>query len=144
MADNKTKATAASVHEHIQAKANAKQLADCMQLLALLERITDSQPLMWGPSIIGYGCYHYQYESGRKGTAPLTGFAIRGAELVLYLACDWPQAPELLAQLGKHKMGKACVYIKRLEDINLKVLEALIAGSVMELKNRYGSGGELS
>lgn len=137
MADNKTKATAASVQEHIQAKAKAKQLADCMQLLALLERITDSQPLMWGPSIIGYGCYHYQYESGRKGTAPLTGFAIRGAELVLYLACDWQQAPELLAQLGKHKMGKACVYIKRLEDVDLSVLAALVAGSVAELQRRY-------
>jgi hypothetical protein len=137
MADNKTKATAASVQAHIQAKANAKQLADCMQLLALLEQITQSQPLMWGPSIIGYGCYHYQYESGRKGTAPLTGFAIRGAELVLYLACDWPQAPELLAQLGKHKMGKACLYIKRLEDVDLSVLAALVEGSVAELQRRY-------
>lgn len=137
MADNKTKVTAASVHAHIQAKANAKQLADCMQLMALLERITQSQPLMWGPSIIGYGCYHYQYESGRKGTAPLTGFAIRGAELVLYLACDWPQAPELLALLGKHKMGKACLYIKRLEDVDLSVLAALVEGSVAELQRRY-------
>jgi hypothetical protein len=137
MADNKTKVTAASVHAHIQAKANAKQLADCMQLMALLERITQSQPLMWGPSIIGYGCYHYQYESGRKGTAPLTGFAIRGAELVLYLACDWPQAPELLAQLGKHKMGKACLYIKRLEDVDPSVLAALVEGSVAELQRRY-------
>ncbi len=137
MADNKTRATTASVQEHIQAKANTKQLADCMQLMALLERVTTLQPVMWGPSIIGYGCYHYQYESGRKGTAPLTGFAIRGAELVLYLACDWQQAPELLAQLGKHKMGKACVYIKRLDDVDLSVLAALVAGSVAELQRRY-------
>ena len=144
MAENKTKATAASVDEYMRTKANPKQLADCLQLMALLERVTQFHPQMWGPSIIGYGCYHYQYESGRKGTAPLTGFAIRGAELVLYLACDWQQAPELLAQLGKHKMGKACLYIKRLEDINLQVLEALITGSVQTLQNRYGSSGALS
>lgn len=141
MADNKTKATAASVTDYIQAKANTKQLVDCVQLMALLERVTQLQPLMWGPSIIGYGCYHYQYESGRKGTAPLTGFAIRGTELALYLAPYWQDAPALLAQLGKHKMGKGCLYIKRLDDVNLEVLEALITGSVTELKNRYGNGG---
>jgi hypothetical protein len=138
MAENKTKATAACVDEYIKTKANTKQQADCMLLLALFARVTQLQPVMWGPSIIGYGCYQYQYESGRKGTAPLTGFAIRGAELVLYLACDWQQAPELLAQLGKHKMGKGCLYIKRLDDVNLCVLEALVLGSVAELQRRYG------
>ena len=141
MADNKTKATDASVSDFIQAKANAKQLADCDLLLALFARVTQQQPMMWGPSIIGYGSYQYRYESGRTGTAPLTGFAIRGADLVLYLLADFPQAPALLEQLGKHKMGKACLYLKRLEDINLTVLETLVAGSVAELQRRYGHNG---
>jgi hypothetical protein len=97
---------------------------------------------MWGPSIVGYGSYTYRYESGHSGEACLTGFAVRGRELVVYIVAENPAQVELLAKLGKHKMGKACLYFKRLTDIDVKVLEALIAGSVAEVKRRYPNPGD--
>jgi hypothetical protein len=95
---------------------------------------------MWGPSIVGYGAYTYTYESGHSGTACLVGFAVRGKELVIYLLAESPAQRALLAKLGRHKMGKSCLYIKRLSDLDPKVLEALITGSVAELKRRYPAG----
>jgi hypothetical protein len=92
---------------------------------------------MWGPSIVGYGSYTYTYESGRSGDACLTGFAVRGKELVVYVMAENPGQVDLLAKLGKHKMGKSCLHVKRLADLDIKVLEALIAGSVAEAKRRY-------
>jgi hypothetical protein len=97
---------------------------------------------MWGPSIVGYGSYTYRYESGHSGDACLTGFAVRGKEIVLYLIADTPEQVELLAKLGRHRMTKACLYLKRLADIDVKVLEGLIAGSVAEVKRRYPSTGD--
>jgi hypothetical protein len=93
---------------------------------------------MWGPSIVGYGSYTYRNESGHSGDAPIAGFAIRGREIVVYLGVDDPGQAELLAQLGQHKMGKSCLYLKRLKDIEVKVLERLIDNSVAEVKRRYG------
>ena len=138
MAELKTRATEASVDDYIATRASEEQAADCKTLMALLKKLTRQQPKMWGPSIVGYGSYRYTYESGRTGEMCLVGFAIRGRELVLYLAVDDPEQQERLSKLGKYKMGKACLYIRRLAEVDLKVLEQLVAGSMAELKHRYG------
>lgn len=141
MAEAKTKPTSASVEEYLASKASPEQLADCKALMALLEKVTKQAPKMWGPSIVGYGSYSYRYESGRTGESCLTGFAVRGKELVVYLAADSQEQQALMARLGKHKMGKACLYFKRLADLDTKVLETLVAGSVAEIKRRHTVAG---
>jgi len=141
MADNKTHATSASVDDYIASRASDAQRADCQALMAMFERVTGQAPKMWGPSIVGHGAYRYTLESGRTGESCLAGFAIRGRELVVYLAAEGADQPALLARLGPHRMGKACLYIKRLADLDASVLEQLVAGSVAELRRRYGAGG---
>lgn len=138
MAESKTKPTGASVDAYLASKATPEQLADCEAIMAICKRVTKLQPYMWGPSIVGYGSYTYKYETGRSGEAPLVGFAVRGRELVIYVGMDDPQQGELLARLGKHKMGKSCLYLKRLADLDVAVLEKLIGGSVAGLKRRHG------
>ena len=137
MAENKTKPTDASVEDYIASRANEQQHSDCQELMALLEKITRQPPKMWGPSIVGYGVYRYTYESGRTGEAPWVGFAIRGRELVLYVVGEGDRQKALLSRLGKHKMGKSCLYFKRLADLDQSVLEQLIANSVEEVRRRY-------
>lgn len=137
MAETKTKPTSVSVDDYLQSKASPEQLADCRAIMAICKRVTKQQPKMWGPSIVGYGTYTYTYESGRSGDACLIGFAVRGRELVVYIVADTPEQADLLARLGKHKIGKSCLYFKRLADLDVGVLEALIAGSVAEVKRRY-------
>ncbi|MDC8015537.1 DUF1801 domain-containing protein [Tahibacter soli] len=137
MAETKTKPTAVSVDDYLASRASAEQLADCKALMAICKRVTKQSPKMWGPSIVGYGSYSYRYDSGHSGEMCIIGFAVRGRELVVYIVSDTPEQAALLARLGKHKMGKACLYFKRLADIDVKVLEALIAGSVAEVKRRY-------
>jgi hypothetical protein len=137
MAETKTKPTDASVDEYLASRASPEQLKDCKAIMAICKRVTKQQPKMWGPSIVGYGSYTYRYESGHSGDACLAGFAIRGKELVIYLDCESSVQVDLLAKLGKHKMTKACLYIKRLADLDVNVLEALIAGSVADVKRRY-------
>lgn len=105
----------------------------------MLKRVTKQAPKMWGPSIVGYGSYQYKYESGRTGESCLTGFAIRGRELVVYLVAEGKEQEALLSKLGPHKMGKSCLYLKRLSDIEPLVLEKLVAGSVAELKRRHSA-----
>lgn len=138
MTENKTKATDASISDYIASRAQAQQGNDCHALMALLEQLTGHSAKMWGPSIVGYGSYSYTYDSGRSGEAPLTGFAIRGRDLVLYLSVDSEEQQALLTRLGKHKMGKSCLYFKQLADLDSFVLEQLIAGSINELRQRYG------
>ena len=138
MPEAKTQPTSASVADYLASKANAEQLADCKALMALLKKVTSQAPKMWGPSIVGYGSYSYRYDSGRTGESCLTGFAVRGKELVVYLVADSPDQQALLALLGKHKMGKSCLYFKRLADLDVKVLEALVAASVAETQRRHG------
>lgn len=138
MTENKTKATDASISDYIASRAQAQQGDDCLALMALLEQLTGQSAKMWGPSIVGYGSYSYTYDSGRSGEAPLTGFAIRGRDLVLYLSVDSEEQQALLARLGKHKMGKSCLYFKQLADLDSSVLEQLIAGSITELRQRCG------
>jgi len=137
MADNKTKPTDASVDDYIASRANAQQHADCRELMALLEKVTRQTPRMWGPTIVGYGSYRYTYESGRTGEAPLTGFAIRGRDLVVYLSAEGQAQRSLLSKLGKHKIGKVCLYFKQLADLDQSVLEKLVVNSVADLKRRY-------
>ncbi len=130
MPENKTKPTDASVEEYIASRANEEQRADCKALMSIFKRITKQQPKMWGPSIVGYGSYRYTYESGRTGEICLAGFAIRGRELVVYLVAEGREQEALLSKLGKHKMGKSCLYFKRLADLDKAILEALVANSV--------------
>ncbi|HEX2223510.1 MAG TPA: DUF1801 domain-containing protein [Thermoanaerobaculia bacterium] len=119
-------------------RANEQQRSDCQELMALLQEITRQPPKMWGPSIVGFGVYRYTYESGRTGEAPLVGFAIRGRDLVLYLLAEGERQKALLSRLGKHKMGKSCLYFKRLADLDKPALEELVANSVAEVRQRYG------
>lgn len=138
MTPNKTQATDASVAAYLAARGSPAQQLDCAQLMRLLQQATGEPARMWGPSIVGYGRYHYRYDSGREGEACRVGFAIRKAELVLYLVADSPEQAALLARLGKHKMGKACLYFKRLADLDPAVLGQLVAGSLAALKRQHG------
>ncbi len=111
--------------------------ADCAALVAIIERVTQCKPVMWGDKLVGFGSYSYRYASGHSGTFFLAGFSPRKTDLSVYLlgACE-PQTA-LLAKLGKHKMGKSCLYIKRLSDIDTQVLEQLVQSSVTEVKRLY-------
>jgi hypothetical protein len=140
MAENKTKPTDASVDDYIASRANAQQEADCRQLMAMFERVTRATPRMWGPSIVGYGSYPYTYESGRTGESPLGAFAIRGRDLVVYLM-PGKQQRSLLSKLGKHRIGKSCLYFRQLADLDTAVLEKLVVASIAEARRRYGSNG---
>ena len=137
-AKNKTKPTGASVKDYIASRANERQRADVRELMALLESITEHPPKMWGPSIVGYGSQRYTYESGRTGEVPLACFAIRGRDLVVYVYAESKKQKALLGKLGKHSMGKSCLYFRRLADIDKSVLEEIVAGSIVEFRERYG------
>lgn len=140
MPENKTKRTGASVADYIASKANAQQRTDCRALMALFKKVTRQSPKMWGPSIVGYGSYRYTYDTGRSGEAPLLGFAIRGREFVVYVSTEGAKQKALLSKVGKHKMGKVCLYFKQLADLDRPTLEKLVAGSIAEVRQRYGSG----
>jgi Domain of unknown function (DU1801) len=137
MADAKTKPTSASVDEYLASRATAEQLVDCRAIMAICERVTGQPPVMWGPSIVGFGSYSYRYDSGHSGTSCLTGLAVRGKEVVVYLMAESPAQVELLTRLGKHRRTAACLYLKRLADVDTAVLEQLIAASVADLRRRY-------
>jgi hypothetical protein len=136
-AGNKTRPTGASVDDYLAARGSEQQRAECRELIALFRKITRQPPKMWGPSIVGFGSYRYTYESGRSGQMPLAAFAIRGRELVVYLMPEQDGQKSLLSRLGPHKMGKSCLYFKRLADLDRSVLEKLVAGSIAEVRRRY-------
>lgn len=138
MAQNKTKATDASVDDYIASRANAQQHADCRELMAMFRKITRQQPRMWGPSIVGYGSFGYTYDSGRTGEAPLAAFAIRGRDLVVYVMVEGEEQRSLLSRLGKHRIGKSCLYFKQLADLDKSVLEKLVVNSIAEARQRFG------
>ena len=142
MAKTKTKPTGASVDAYLASRASPEQLADCKAVMAMCKRVTKQQPKMWGPSMVGYGSYSYKYESGHSGDAFLTGFAVRGKELVVYVVAESPEQLALLAKLGRHRMGKSCLYFKRLADLDVEVLEAIIARSVAGVRRRYPQPGD--
>lgn len=137
MPEAKTKPTSANIDEYLASRANPEQISDCKALMTLLKKITKQSPKMWGPSIVGYGSYSYKYDSGHTGESCLTGFAVRGKDLVVYLVAESPEQQALLARLGKHKMGKACLYFKRLVDLDIKILERLICQSVAKIQRRH-------
>ncbi len=137
MAENKTKATNASVDDYIAAIADEERRGDCLALVKLMSHITNEKPVMWGPSIVGFGHYHYRYDSGREGDACVAGFSSRKPDISVYLTASGPHQDVLLKKLGKHKMAKCCLSIRRLSTIDMKVLEQLITESVVEIKRRY-------
>ena len=137
MSAPKTKPTKVSAESHIAAIANEEQRNDARSLVALMRKVTKQEPRMWGPSIVGFGSYHYKYASGHEGDSALTGFAVRGRELVVYIAPGFEGRDALLAKMGEHSTGKVCVYIRRLADVDLKVLEKLLARSMADTKSRY-------
>jgi len=136
LAENKTQPTAIDPYEFIKQVDNAQQREDSEELIALMKKVTGKPPKMWGPSIVGFGKYHYKYDSGREGDMCLTGFSPRKPNLVLYLGPGL-EDEKLMAQLGKHKRGQGCLYIKKLDDIDRKVLQQLIVKSVAEMRKRY-------
>ena len=138
----KTKPTEVSAESHIAAIANEEQRNDAQKLVALMRRVTRQEPRMWGPSIVGFGSYHYKYATGHEGDSAITGFAVRGSELVVYIAQGFEGRDVLLAKLGKHRTGKVCVYIRRLANVDLTVLETLVARSIADTKRRYPHSNE--
>jgi hypothetical protein len=135
MPENKTQATTASVDDYIAAITDEPKRKDSQTLLDLLKKITDDVPVLWGDSIIGFGSYHYQYESGNEGDMPLIGFSPRKREFAIYIMSGFDQLQAHLNKLGKYKTGKSCLYIKRLSDININVLSELMKESVGIVKS---------
>lgn len=133
----KTTITDQSVIEFIELIENPKKREDAYQLLDIFTETTGYDAKMWGPSIIGFGAYHYKYESGHEGDAPLVGFSPRKAKISLYFATGDSEREDLLKNFGKHTTGKACVYINKIADIDVDVLKALIVQSVRFLKETY-------
>jgi len=138
MAENKTKPTQASVESYIAAIEDEARRKDCEALSKLMTQVAKQPATMWGPSIVGFGSYHYKYESGREGDSCLVGFSNRKSEICLYLTADVLAQEELVSKLGKHKTGKGCLYVRKLGDVDLKVLEKLVAGAAAQRKQRYG------
>jgi hypothetical protein len=136
MADIKTKVTEASPSAFINKVGDAQKRKDCHELIALMQEITGKPAKMWGPSIVGFGKYHYKYESGREGEMLMTGFSPRKQNLTIYLGSSM-HASDLLAKLGKHKTGKGCLYINRLDDVDRKILRTLVAKAVEDMRKRY-------
>ncbi|MCC6462052.1 MAG: DUF1801 domain-containing protein [Saprospiraceae bacterium] len=137
MAKNKTTATQSSVFDFLQGVADEKKREDGFRLLELMQEQTGLEPKMWGPSIIGFGTYHYRYESGHEGDAPLVGFSPRASAISLYLAPHFEGKEALLARLGKHKAAVACIYIKKLGDIDTAVFAEMIDRSIAYTKKLY-------
>ncbi len=133
----KTKATPVSVADFIEAVADERQRDDAKKITAMMERLSGHKPKMWGPSIIGFGSYHYKYDSGHEGDMARIGFSPRKANTVLYLLDGFDGHAELMEKLGKHKTGKSCLYIKRLSDIDEGVLEQLCLESLKWMAQKY-------
>ena len=137
MAENKTQATSVDVTAFIEAVADETQRADGHAIAAMMARLSGEPPKMWGPSIIGFGSYHYKYDSGREGDSLRIGFSPRKGQTVLYLPGTISGQADLLARLGKHKEGKGCLYIKRLSDVDIAVLEEMVRASVGYMAEAY-------
>ncbi|MBS4208664.1 DUF1801 domain-containing protein [Bacillus sp. FJAT-50079] len=137
MYELKTKETDNSVIEFIERVDSIKKREDAYRLLDIFTETTGYEAKMWGPSIIGFGSYHYKYESGHEGDAPLVGFSPRKAKISLYFAVGDPKREELLKEFGKHTTGKACVYVNKVADIDVDVLKALIKQSIVFLRELY-------
>ena len=139
MADNKTKPTKVSVASFIAQLADPTKRSDAKALVELLREVTGEPPKMWGPSIIGFGTCHYKYDSGREGDMPVAGFSPRKAATVIYILTGARGSEALFAKLGRHTIGKSCLYIKKLADVDPAVLKTLVVRSVAEIRSRYPS-----
>jgi hypothetical protein len=137
MADMKTKPTKKSVEEFLNEIEDPKRKEDCYTLLGLMKEATREEPKMWGENMVGFGTYHYKYESGREGDYFLTGFSPRKSNLTLYMLSGFRGYEDLLAKLGKHKSSQSCLYLKSLKDIDLGVLLELIIKTSREISTRY-------
>lgn len=137
MAENKTKPAPQSVTDFIADVENPKRRADAEVLDTMFRRVTGWQPRMWGPTLIGYGEYHYIYESGRTGDMLATGFSPRKANLVLYIMPGYQDFGSILDRLGKHKLGKSCLYINKLADVDMSVVEEIVRAGLDDLGRRW-------
>lgn len=138
MAEQKTKVTDADVSGFINAFANSEQKKkDSFELIKILQDITGEPPRMWGPTIIGFGSYHYKYKSGHEGDAPVLGFSPRKAAFSLYIYSDTEKSKSILSDLGKYKMGKACIYVNKLADIHIPVLKELCIETIKYLDEHH-------
>ena len=137
VAENKTKATTASVTKFIKSIDDTQMRADARKVAAMMRRATGKRARMWGTSMVGYGTYHYRYASGREGDYMITGFSPRKRALTVYIMPGFSSFSKLMAKLGKYKTGKSCLYIKRLADVDETILERLIDGSVEKMRKKY-------
>ena len=135
--ENKTKPTEASPEDFLASLDHPVRKADAERLLEIFADVTGMTPKLWGPSIIGYGQYHYKYESGREGDFMMTGFSPRKQNLSIYILPGYSDFSEILGRLGKHKHGKSCLYINKLSDVDIDVLKELIAAGLEDLKRKY-------
>ena len=133
----KTQITSANPKAFVEALTHPTRRRDGLQLLDLFETVTGLEPKMWGPSIIGYGRYHFRYDSGREGDWFLTGFSPRSAQLVIYIMPGYGDLSEALNRLGKHRVGKSCLYINKLADIDVDVLAEMVEASLAIMKTKY-------
>ena len=136
-AQNKTVETKGSVTSFLNSVADETKKKDCFAIAEIMKQQTGFDPKMWGPAIVGFGSYHYKYESGREGDAPLVAFSPRKSEISLYLSSSFEKREELLAKFGKHKAAKGCVYIKKLADVDVEVLKKMVALSAKNVKKMY-------
>jgi Domain of unknown function (DU1801) len=137
MAELKTKKNNASVTDFLDSVRDEQKRRDSFEILNLMKEISGEEPKMWGSSIIGFGQYHYKYQSGREGDWMKTGFSPRKQNLTIYAMCDVNKYSTLLAKLGKHKTGKGCLYINKLDDVNPDVLKELVTETFVYMSNKY-------
>lgn len=137
MAENKTRATNASVKQFLLGIEDRQQRRDLKKIAAMMRRATGKRARMWGPGIVGYGSYHYRYESGREGDFLITGYAPRKQAMAIYILPGFARFGKLMDKLGTYKTGKSCLYIKRLADVDEKVLEQLIRDAVNYMRKHY-------
>lgn len=133
-AELKTRVNDASVEKFLNAVKDEQARTDCYEILKMMKQVTKEEPKMWGSSIVGFGSYHYKGKSGREGDWMLTGFSPRKQNLTLYLMGGFDEQKDLLKKLGKYKTSVGCLYIKKLDDVDKKVLKELVAGSVKRMK----------
>ncbi len=136
-AENKTKATEVTPKDFIAALDDGLRKTDAETLVKWMTKVTGLKPKMWGPSIIGFGRYHYKYDSGREGEMCLVGFSPRKANMVVYVLTGYAGLDDKLARLGKHKTGQSCLYINKLADVDLDVLEEIVRDSVTAMRGKY-------
>lgn len=139
MAKNKTTETQNSVTDYLMAISDQKRRHDCSVIVDLISQQTGLEPKMWGTSIIGFGIYHYKYDSGHEGTAPIVGFASRTNAITLYLGSSFDEREELLSKFGKYKTGKGCVYIQKIEDIDVQILSKMVKNAFENTKQRHSN-----